>query len=90
MAVGAGMLCLMAGCDPAAVTGVAIFTSPSGQVDNVIVRWQVSAGLSRVLTVLRLLLIPLGLWALAQVGRELGNASQGDPPSASTRITETP
>lgn len=74
-----------------ALFGVAIFTSPSGQVDNVIVRWQVSAGVSRVLTVLPLLIIPLGLWALAQVARELGNdVSQGDLPTASKRITETP
>ena len=27
--------------------GVAIFTSPSGQVDNMLVRWRVSAGVSR-------------------------------------------
>lgn len=71
--------------------GVALFTSPSGQVDNVIVRWHISAGVSRVLTTLPLLILPLGVWALAQVGIELGNsASPTGPPSASGRIIETP
>ena len=71
--------------------GVAIFTSPSGQVDNMIVRWHVSAGMSKVLTALSLLIIPLGLWALVQVGMELGKgASPSDLPNASAWITETP
>ena len=70
---------------------VAIFTSPSGQVDNMLVRWRVSAGVSRVFTALPLLIIPLGLWALVQVGIELARgASPRDLPSASGRITEAP
>ena len=56
-----------------------------------IVRWHVSAGMSKVLTALSLLIIPLGLWALVQVGMELGKgASPSDLPNASAWITETP